>query len=300
VWYSNYDTSAYPYDTVVHISDTIGGEPFVGSGVLISPDEVLTASHVVYAEGIGTAADIVVTPGYQVGYSPYGSAQGTVTHYFPIHDANDLIPYDQSQYDYAIIHLSSPFADAGTMGIESNFGGGAVSVTGYPVSAGGTQVDSQQTVTLDPVYTLLDGTSLGPGSSGGPVWIETGVGPDVVGIVSSGNGSTGHFTAITTSAFNQIETWLAQDAANTTGPAVTETFYATQPNETFEGPNGVNTVIFSGSLNQYTITQNPGSISIADTIPGRDGTDTLNNIQQAKFTDYTVVFDLNSAKDKLV
>ncbi len=45
---------AYPYDTIVRITDTIGGQMWQGSGVLIAPDEVLTASHVVYIQGVGT------------------------------------------------------------------------------------------------------------------------------------------------------------------------------------------------------------------------------------------------------
>jgi V8-like Glu-specific endopeptidase len=206
----SYDATSYPYDTVVYITDMIGGQSWQGSGVLISPDEVLTASHVVYTEGIGAATDIVVSPGYNLGSSPYGSAQGTYIHYFQIDDAGDTISSDQSQYDYAVIHLSSSF-DVGSMGIESNFEGGPVNVTGYPGSAGGAQVNSSQTVTPDPYYTLLDGTALGKGSSGGPVWIETSGGPEVVGIVSSENGATGYFTAITTTVFNQIESWLSQD-----------------------------------------------------------------------------------------
>jgi V8-like Glu-specific endopeptidase len=213
-----YSTSSYPYDTVVIITDTIGSQSWQGSGVLISPDEVLTASHVVYIQGVGTANNIVVTPGYNHGSSPYGSADGTYFHYFPIDDANRFITNEQSQYDYAVIHLSTPFPSAGYMGIESNFAGGSVNITGYPSSAGGAQVDSTQIVTLDPNYTLLDGTALGEGSSGGPVWIETAGGASVVGLVSSESdtNSTGYNNLITTAEFNQIEAWVQQDDAAST------------------------------------------------------------------------------------
>jgi V8-like Glu-specific endopeptidase len=220
----SYSASTYPYDTVVRITDTIGGQTWQGSGVLISPDEVLTASHVVYIQGEGTATGIVVTPGYTDGSSPYGSATGSFIHYFQVNDANRSITNAQSQFDYAVIHLSTPFAYAGYMGIQSNFGGGAVSITGYPASAGGAQVDSVQTVSRDPNYTLLDGTSIGEGSSGGPVWIQTANGPEVVGLVSSESDSSteGYNTLITTAAFNQIETWVQQDDASSL-PTITGT-----------------------------------------------------------------------------
>jgi V8-like Glu-specific endopeptidase len=97
---------SYPYGAVVRITDTIGSQSWQGSGVLIAPDEVLTASHVLYSEGVGTATNITVTPAYASGSSPYGSASGSSIHYFQVDDANDLISNEQSQSDYAVIHLS--------------------------------------------------------------------------------------------------------------------------------------------------------------------------------------------------
>jgi V8-like Glu-specific endopeptidase len=213
-----YDASVYPYDAVVRITDTIGGQSWQGSGVLISPDEVLTASHVLYIEGTGSATNITVTPGYSPTSLPYGSASAANVHYFAIDDADDLITNEQSQNDYALIHLSSPFEDVGTMGVEANFPGGTVNITGYPASAGGAQVTSTQTNTVDPNYTLLDGTSIGAGSSGGPVWVWTASGPEVVGLVSSiGPHGTGYSVQITTSVLNQIEAWVAQDDGSGSG-----------------------------------------------------------------------------------
>jgi V8-like Glu-specific endopeptidase len=276
-----YSASAYPYDTVVRITDTIGSQSWQGSGVLISPDEVLTASHVVYIQGVGTANEIVVTPGYNDGSSPYGSADGTYIHYFPINDANRSITNQQSQSDYAIIHLATPFTSAGFMGLESNFSGGPVNITGYPASAGGAQVESTQTDTLDPRYTLLDGSALGEGSSGGPLWIEAAGGPSVVGLVSSESdtNSTGYNTLITTAAFDQIEAWIKEDDSGSgtppTSPPVTP----------------ANEVILRGSSSQYLIADGNGSLYVQDTVSGRDGTQTLPGVTEMVFADGIGVFD---------
>ncbi len=212
------DTTSYPYDTVVFITDTIGGDELQGSGVLISPDEVLTASHVVYSSTLGAAASsIIVTPGYDAGSRPFGTATGTIVHSMPIQDPSGFISNQQSQIDYAVIHLSQPFTNLGTMGIEADFPGGSVNVTGYPASSNGQIESSQQSISLVPNLSVFQGIALGKGSSGGPVWITgSNGGPYVVGTVSSAGGtgaagSPGFFTQITTTVFDQIEAWVAQD-----------------------------------------------------------------------------------------
>ncbi len=270
----SYSASSYPYDTVVQITDTIGSQSWQGSGVLISPDEVLTASYVVYTQGIGVASDIVVTPAYNDGASPYGAADGAYVHYFPVDDANRTITNQQSQFDYAVIHLATPFTSAGFMGLEANFAGGPVDITGYPASANGAQVTSSQTVAVDPNYTLLDGTALGEGSSGGPVWISTASGPDVVGTVSSGSDTTGagYNALITTAAFNQIESWVKQDDAGLATPAP-----ASPATVVGAGPHSIAT--FSGPRPEYTIdyTGNGQAIVTDNALSGPSAVTSINN-----------------------
>jgi V8-like Glu-specific endopeptidase len=207
------DTTTYPYDTIVEITDTIGGEEYQASGVLISPDEVLTASHVVYMQGVGTASNIVVAPGYNDGIAPFGYAYGISFYYFPIDNAGDEESPSASQSDYAVIHLASSFPTLGTLGLLANYAGGAVTVAGYPASANGALVVSNQTVSDNPRYTLLDGTALGPGSSGGPVFVGGASDPQVVGLVSTGDATTGqgYDVQITTQALDQIEQWVESD-----------------------------------------------------------------------------------------
>jgi Ca2+-binding RTX toxin-like protein len=213
-------TTTYPYSSIVYITDFIGGIEYQASGVMISPDEVLTASHVVYSAGVGTATDITVQPGYEADAlipDPYNSVAGVSFHYNTINDSNDLIALSDSQNDYAVIHLASPITNVGTMGLAANFGGGAVTISGYPAVAYGDQVDQPEAVTLDSEYTLYDGEALGQGSSGGPVWVTGANGVDnVVGLVSSGSGDQGFFTEITDTALNTIETWVAEDDGTAT------------------------------------------------------------------------------------
>ena len=215
------NSSSYPYDTIVYITDTIDGVEWQGSGVLIAPNEVLTASHVVYDSTYGPASNITVTPAYNSGSAPYGSAVAENIHYNDIVDANGELTIQQTQLDYAVIHLSTSFTNLGIMGLEANFAGGQANVSGYPGNLNGQLETTQETVTPETKYTVLDGTSIGPGSSGGPAWVTGANGiPYVVGLVSTaegGVGSTGYFSEISTSAYNQIEAWIAQDTQGATG-----------------------------------------------------------------------------------
>ncbi len=213
-----------PNDGIVYISDEINGEYFQGTGVLISPDEVLTASHVVYSTGEPVATNIEVAEGYGGGkYAPH-VIDGTVTHYNAVDDANGEITLSQSQQDYAIIHLVTPLVGPTVFSLTSDYGDSLPNQTvlattsGYPGSADGVQQAYSGNVSVDPYLTLYGGASLGPGSSGGPVWITAADGePTVIGLVSSNDESdpdstvSGNDVQITTAVLNQIETWVNQD-----------------------------------------------------------------------------------------
>jgi V8-like Glu-specific endopeptidase len=230
-------STTFPYDAVVYVTDTLGDETWQGSGVLIAPNEVLTVAHLVYSSSYGLASNIEVTPGYDAGAAPFGTATATSVNFMQIVDPNDTITEEQSQNDYALIRLSTSFSSIGNMVLDPNFTGGSVNASGYPGQDGGVLDNSQQMVTLNPAYTLLDGTSIGPGSSGGPVWVVGSNGqPEVVGLVSSGEGGVGgpgFFNQITTATVDKIDAWITQDEATiatlltvediTTGQPVTPT-----------------------------------------------------------------------------
>ena len=65
------------------------------------------------------------------------------------------------------------------------------------------------------------------------------------------------------------------------------------------GGTGVDTAVFSGTLSQYAITRG-ATMTVADSVSGRDGTDSMTSVEQLKFTDFTLVYDLSSSQDLLV
>jgi V8-like Glu-specific endopeptidase len=209
-----------PYDGIVYISDEINGQYYQASGVLISPDEVLTASHVVYTQGDASpvATNIEVFDGYGGGLFDTQNSTGTVAHYNMIDDANDEVSVTATEQDYAIIHLATPFTGATLFSLMSGYPGGTVTTSGYPANADGEQIAYTGAVAPYVGYSVFDGTALGPGSSGGPVWLTNGDGePTVVGLVSSydpndsNTATDGNDLQITNAVLNQIESWVSQD-----------------------------------------------------------------------------------------
>lgn len=214
-----FDPNAAPYNAVVRITNDLDGSRWLGSGVLISPDEVLTANHVSYKRGSinGVATAIDVGPGYNNDYGPLGDYAGTVAHHFEQTNEPDIAISDIPS-DFSIIHLSKPVVGGSVMTVTPDFAGGPVHVTGYPASGsadGVTMMDNVQTVTTDPSYAIYEGTTLGGGSSGSPVWTYGADGTaGLVGLVSAEAGSTSYDVKLTAADAAQIAAWVKQDDAN--------------------------------------------------------------------------------------
>ena len=61
-----------------------------------------------------------------------------------------------------------------------------------------------------------------------------------------------------------------------------------QLDNTLTGNRGENTVFFEGTFGEYTITKEGGVTVVRDSVSGRDGTDTLENIELLQFMDLRI------------
>jgi hypothetical protein len=158
-----------------------------GSGVLVGPNLLLTAGHVAPWGAANWSMEFI--PAYRNGNRPYGSS--FVQAYWGYNPSGKV-----TGYDYVICKLYNPLGNAlGWMGSQS-FGSEAdyynkryVS-SGYPGSYG-----ERPAVELDMGIRDIDNDSpglelefalradLGPGWSGGPLWVHT-ANPYVVGVLS--------------------------------------------------------------------------------------------------------------------
>ena len=117
---ASYSTLTYPYDCICYITDFIGGVLGQGSGVIIGPHTILTASHMLWDADLGLGASaITVTPGYSLGGQPI--AGQWAIHYFQINDSHDLISKATSQQDFAVIDFASNLSSFGSFGIQTIF-----------------------------------------------------------------------------------------------------------------------------------------------------------------------------------
>src|SRR5579871_1808994 len=219
---TSYSTAVYPYNDVVLIETANPGDPthfFEGSGLVIGPHTILTASHMLWDTSDQTEANQVwLYPAYNQNGIPNPPGSGSALSTAVLWHNNDvgvpnsnpaMISQSDSQFDFAVIDTSYTFTS--WFGVDLNYTGGTVHVTGYPATANGVQTDSTGTVSLDSTYSLLDyGTlSVSSGNSGGPLWINTPNGPEVVGVVSTGSWAT----QLTSADWSTIQNWINLDAS---------------------------------------------------------------------------------------
>ncbi len=219
--------STFPGNSVVLIeSPNPDGDGYIqGSGVVIGPHTILTASHVVFDLSEQTAVqNIDLYPGWDSPDPHLGAGYIPTSYTDHFHEigtlGSDSLTKAQSALDFAIIDTSYTFSS--WMGVVLNYAGGVVTATGYPATAGGLQTDQVGAVSADPSFSVLDYGTLttSPGDSGAPLWLDFNGSDQVAGIVSTGQWAA----QLTTADWNQIESWVSQDgytlAANAS-PVVT-------------------------------------------------------------------------------
>lgn len=159
-------------------------------------------------------------------------------------------------------------------------------------------------VTFDPVTSALGTASITSGgvltyTSGGSGQETLSVSAtDDQGMTGTGNvvvsvADRGDAAALTGSELGDI---LATDDAGDTllglggdddlrGGAGYDTLTGGTGDDRVDGAGGTDVAVFSGNMTEYVLTQDSGTISVADTVAERDGTDQLTGIETLQFVD---------------
>ncbi|MDP3137277.1 MAG: M10 family metallopeptidase C-terminal domain-containing protein [Burkholderiaceae bacterium] len=204
------DRLASPYSAICYIEcGWANGTRTRSSGVVVGPNDVLTALHAVYNTAYGGWANsVTVIPGADT--SPYNAPYGSFTNWGNISgrttnwDSNGdgLLTDAESQYDLALIGMKTRIGDiTGWLGMSSAWYDFSGTVLGYPAAGSG--------MMAQPVYADAQvrygvyhvDASLGAGASGGPLLQAGGVDGRtyyVVGALSSGasNGAESTYASL--------------------------------------------------------------------------------------------------------
>jgi hypothetical protein len=208
--YTFSDTS-YPWSACGRV-DTAAGW---GSGVMVGPRHMLTASHVVNWGPGNTAGWLKFTPLYFDASTPFGVAWATLIYWWNRADPSDGIDALECAFDYVLCILDRRLGDlTGWMGSRSYSiswdGGSYWAHVGYPGDMAGGQrpafhgpgvMDSTFTESLGgrDSFGIRHRNDVWPGQSGGPFfgWWPGQVGPHAVSTQSAENwgGSRGPNTS---------------------------------------------------------------------------------------------------------
>lgn len=221
------DPDQAPYTSVVGLRATFAdGSTVQFSGALISPTEVITAAHGVWREGIGAAISVVAlteaipvenaTAGTEPAFQNGTYAEGY--HYNAVDDAGDLLFQSASASDYALVHFGTPLVGtaAFTLATSQDQSQQVTRIAGFPY--GGPEISSYGYANYKAPGIFDSEISLGPGSSGGPIWTTGADGVlTIIGTVST----DANAAAQTAASHAQVMGWEAQDASTIVGSTVT-------------------------------------------------------------------------------
>ena len=87
-----------------------------------------------------------------------------------------------------------------------------------------------------------------------------------------------------------LRTYFGNSGKSILGTNGDDILKSTSANETIDGGAGIDTAQFQGKLSTYKVVMTGSNGIVTDTVAGRDGIDTLKNIEHMRFTD----FDINT------
>lgn len=315
------NTSEYPYAAVVSIRSMFtDGRVSFGTGSLIGKNDVLTATHVVYQpDHGGYASSILVYPGAVFNgsqrlleSSPFGSYASGEVIAFPNEvflDANhntNLLTEIAS--DIAIIGLDQAVGfQTGWFGLapEYNNLNEAIAI-GYPIDSNGMSVGDVLAHSLNGSWITAysdDGSELmGPGSSGGPLFLLESNLPSIIGVKSSGNEYVNYWADID-NKYEIIQTAIQTNdhliggSLSVAGSINADQFLGIKTNLLIDGLQGIDTVIYAGRITEALVSRTGNqNVTVVDAINLNQG-DVLTNIERLQFADGHIALDVGPVEN---
>lgn len=336
--------SGFPFRAVAHISVQFkDGHSVVGTGAVVGRNDVLTATHVIYdPDHGGWASQVTVYPGADYNsktgalYQPYGSYSYAQLYAWPSQTfavpSNTTMVPSEVPYDVAVISTWKPIGDAvGWFGLNAGYDTSQWAYQiGYPAGSTGMMFGSAW-IRHDAIYDeyhayASDGSDImGPGSSGGPLYVMSNGSPYIIGVKSAGSSTTSQWADIGFNYERIIEAINSNDfymtaaddesviravkygpspgsggarkvgsinADTLTGTQKNDVFIPSWGNDTISAGNGIDTVIYSDKASAYQISKQGNFLTVKhNSWLGKDGVDVLDGVERLIFSDQSLAFD---------
>lgn len=319
------ELNVYPYRAVAHLYVTFpDGSVALGTGAVVGRNDILTATHVIYnPDAGGWARDIRIAVGADYNFSTYRyespslvdlkDARWTISG-FPsqtfFDSDNDTLTFAESQSDVALIGLSIPFGDqVGYFAMAPGYDSQQLAYQiGYPQGSPG-MMFGPLLVQHNSFYDIYEATAgganelMGPGSSGGPLYVMDGQVPVVVGVRSSGSDTKaywadlGYTYAQLLSAMSDNDQLISKSGGGQVfvGTDANDVLYASASADTVEGGAGLDTFVYAAVHSQYAVTIGLEQ-SIVSTVADASDTDKLSGIERLSFADGVLAIDVGAGQ----
>lgn len=319
------ELGVYPYRAVTHLYVTFpDGSVALGTGAVVGRNDILTATHVVYNPNAGGwARDIRIAVGadYNSGSYRYESPSlvdledvrwsisGFPSQTFSDSD-NDTLTFAESQSDVALIGLSQPVGDqVGYFAVAPGYDSTQLAYQiGYPQGSPG-MMFGPLLVQHHGIYDLYEATSgganqlMGPGSSGGPLYVVVGEVPVVIGVRSSGSDTKAYWADLgytyeqLLAAMSDNDQLISGSVAGHVlrGSVGNDVLYATGSADTVEGGAGLDTVVYASLHSQYVVTVGLPQTTVGNLADASD-IDALAGIERLSFVDGMLAIDVGAGQ----
>lgn len=319
------ELGAYPFRAITHLLVTFpDGTVAWGTGAVVGRNDVLTATHVVYnPDAGGWARDIRFAMGADYNSISYRFESPSLInldgvrwsiHGFPQQTYSDsdnqTLTFAESQADVALIGLSQAIGDElGYFSMSPGYDTTQLAYqVGYPSGSTGMMYGALlvQHNSFYQVYQAAAGGAnqlMGPGSSGGPLFVlENGV-PTIIGVRSSGTDSNAYWADLGYT-YQQI---LAAMGANdgllpggalireVRGGAGSDTLYASGSPESVDGGTGLDFLFYAAARSQYAVLLDQGRTVVSSRVLSED-VDTVIGIERLSFSDGTLAIDVGAGE----
>ncbi len=327
------NTYAYPYQAVTMIVVTYpDGTQVFGTGALVGPNDILTATHVLYSEeNGGWAADIELYPGadYNGSQSRFDDrgvmplenfeweAVGWPSEVYSDYPDYLLSEYE-SQYDVALLGIDQPIGDTlGWFGMDTGYNyGHTARQLGYP-SEGTGLMYGEIYVSPDPYFNTYEasgwsaGDHFGGGSSGGPLYVVEGGNPYIIGVKSAGSDDSSVWADIgflydeIQDAIRENDHLIDRDTSPQPEPEpeptpiddrakYSEIYHATGAPEDFFGTGGLDLIVYEQSFAQYDVIR--WDLPVEVQLPDGRNFDLLYDIERLQFADGLLAVDVGEGE----